>query len=180
MRSEYILAGSGGQGLVMMGILLGEAANEEGYTVAQTQSYGIATRGGVSFSEVVVSDREILYPRTTSPDLILVLTEETYVKFRKMYPGCTILADRDAAPAGGEDPRAVCLPLSDYCRSANNMRVLNLLAVGVVLGATGLLSAGTMEQIIRRRFPEAYVANAAALHEGIALGRRAKQRGVCL
>lgn len=174
MRSEYILAGSGGQGLVMMGILLGEAANREGYTVAQTQSYGIATRGGVSFSEVVFSDREILYPKTMSPDLILVLTEETYVKFRGMYPDCKIFADRDAVPAGEKDPHVVSLPLSDYCRSAGNMRVLNLLAVGVVLGAAGLLSAGTMEEIIRRKFPSDYTANAAALHAGIALGCQAK------
>ncbi len=174
MRREYILAGSGGQGLVMMGILLGEAANKEGYTVAQTQSYGIATRGGVSFSEVVVSDGEILYPKTTSPDLILVLTAETYVKFRGMYPGCRMIVDRDAAPAGGEDPNAAFLPLSDYCRSVNNMRVLNLLAVGAVLGAEDLLSASTMEEIIREKFPKAYEANAVALHEGIALGRQVK------
>ena len=56
----------------------------------------------------------------------------------------------------------------------NNMRVLNLLAVGAVLGAEDLLLASTMEEIIREKFPKASEANAVALNEGIALGRQAK------
>ena len=114
MRQEYILAGSGGQGLVMMGIILGQAAAEEGYTVAQTQSYGIATRGGVSFSEVVVSDEEILYPKTVMPDFIMTLTEETYSKFRRIYPESRIFADLDEVEEHPEDKSLIRVPMSSY------------------------------------------------------------------
>ena len=173
MRHEYVLSGTGGQGLVMMGILLGQAAAEEGYNVAQTQSYGIATRGGISCSEVVISDEEILYPKTVAPDFIMTLTEETYLKFRKMYPECRIFVDQDEVKPHPEDTAIVRVPMSSYCRSVNNMRVLNLLAIGLVAGATGLIGTEVMETIIRRKFPKAYEANVKALHKGMEFAQQA-------
>ena len=174
MRQEYILAGSGGQGLVMMGIILGQAAAEEGYTVAQTQSYGIATRGGVSFSEVVVSDEEILYPKTVMPDFIMTLTEETYSKFRRIYPESRIFADLDEVEEHPEDKLLIRVPMSSYCRSIHNMRALNMLAIGMVVGATGLIEPEVMERVIQKKFPEAYETNVKALHKGIEFTKSAR------
>lgn len=165
-KQELILAGSGGQGLVMMGILLGQAANEAGYTVAQTQSYGIAARGGVSYSEVVISEEEIIYPKVTDPDMILALTEETYWLFRRKYPEKKILVDADAIDPK-DDPNARALPLSTYCREVGDMRVLNLLSIGVVLGATAAIPREAVEQTIAQRFPKATEINLAAFHRGI-------------
>lgn len=166
-RKEFILAGSGGQGLVMMGILLGHAANEDGYTVAQSQSYGIAARGGVSFSEVVISDDVIVYPKTSRPDLILALTQETYEMFHRKYPNCLIVVDADAVCVPDGEANAVSLPLTGYCREIGNMRILNLLGIGVVQGFTDVISNEAMEETIRERFPTACEANLAAFHKGI-------------
>lgn len=166
-RKEFVLAGSGGQGLVMMGILLGQAANEDGYTVAQSQSYGIAARGGVSFSEVVISDEPIVYPKTTHPDLILALTQETYELFRRKYPDCLIVVDAGAVAVPEGDSHIRALPLTGYCRTVGTMRVLNLLGIGVVQGLTNIISNRTIEDTIRARFPKARKANLAAFHKGI-------------
>ncbi len=80
-RYEVILAGSGGQGLVLSGIMLGEAAILEDRVVVQTQSYGIASRGGLSLAEVIIDQQEIIYQQVQAPDIILTLTEEALEKF---------------------------------------------------------------------------------------------------
>ena len=136
MRQEYILAGSGGQGLVMMGIILGQAAAEEGYTVAQTQSYGIATRG--------------------------------------IYPESRIFADLDEVEEHPEDKSLIRVPMSSYCRSIHNMRALNMLAIGMVVGSTGLIEPEVMERVIQKKFPKAYEANVKALHKGIEFTKSAR------
>ena len=71
---EVILAGTGGQGLILSGILLAEAAILEGKNVAQTQSYGIASRGGLSLAEVIIDTDEIIFQQVQNPDCILALT----------------------------------------------------------------------------------------------------------
>ncbi|MCK7509861.1 MAG: thiamine pyrophosphate-dependent enzyme [Desulfobacterales bacterium] len=78
---EVILAGTGGQGLILSGILLAEAAILEGKNVAQTQSYGIASRGGLSLAEVIIDTEEIIFQQVQTPDCILALTEEAAKKY---------------------------------------------------------------------------------------------------
>ena len=175
-RKEFVLAGSSGQGLVMMGILLGQAANQDGYTVAQSQSYGIAARGGVSFSEVVISDDVIVYPKTSNPDLILALTQETYEMFHKKYPDCLIVVDSDAVSVPEDEKNARSLPLTGYCRKVGNMRVLNLLGIGVVQGFTNAISNKAMEDTIQERFPKECEANLAAFHKGIEFAVATKEQ----
>lgn len=168
-RKEFILAGSGGQGLVMMGILLGQAASEDGYLVAQSQSYGIAARGGVSFSEVVISRELIVYPKVRTPDFILALTQETYDMFYKKYPECTIVADADSVSIEKTMSRSISLPLTKTCREMGSLRVLNLLGIGVVQGFTRMISDQAIEHTIREHFPLACEINLAAFHKGIEL-----------
>lgn len=167
---EIVLAGSGGQGLVMAGVLLGQAATNEGYFVAQTQSYGIATRGGVSFSEVVINEEEIVYPKTTMPDVTLALTEETFHMFyREKDLQSLIIIDSDSIPGQGEKKNVISLPLTKYCREIGNPGVINLLGLGAVVGLTDFLSIRTMEETIKKRFPKKYEKNLAAFRKGFHL-----------
>jgi len=77
-RYEIRLSGSGGQGLILMGIILAEAIGiYDGKFVAQTQSYGPEARGGSSKSEVIVSDEEIDYPKAMQPDLLLAMNQKS-------------------------------------------------------------------------------------------------------
>ena len=78
---ESRLSGSGGQGLILAGIILAEAAVVENFNVSQTQSYGPEARGGASRSDVVISNSKIYYPKTTKLDLLLALTQESCDKF---------------------------------------------------------------------------------------------------
>ena len=69
-RYEIRFAGSGGQGVILAAVVVGEAAAIfEGLNSVQTQSYGPEARGGKSKSEVVISRGSIDYPKATTPDL---------------------------------------------------------------------------------------------------------------
>jgi 2-oxoglutarate ferredoxin oxidoreductase subunit gamma len=73
---EIRLSGTGGQGMILAGIILGEAASiHEDYHALQTQSYGPEARGGASKSEILISEHDIEYPRVTKPDLLLALSQ---------------------------------------------------------------------------------------------------------
>ena len=93
-RYEVRLSGSGGQGLILAGIILAEAvAIYDGKNAVQTQSYGPEARGGASKSDVVLSNIKIRYPKATKLDLLLALSQEAADKYSKNLNtkkiGCT-------------------------------------------------------------------------------------------
>ena len=75
-RTEILLSGSGGQGLILAGIILAEAAVvHDGVNAIHNQSYGPEARGGACKSEVIISDEEIHFPEVGSPDILLAMTQ---------------------------------------------------------------------------------------------------------
>src|SRR6056297_751908 len=81
-RFEIRLSGAGGQGMILAGIIIAEAAlHEEGLNVTQTQSYGPESRGGASRAEVVLSKDVIDYPKVIRPDILVSLTQKAYDKY---------------------------------------------------------------------------------------------------
>ena len=71
----------GTSSLILAGIMLGEAAIMAGKNAVHSQSYGVEARGGASRLEIIVSDNEIDFPEVTSPDVLLVLTQQSCNKF---------------------------------------------------------------------------------------------------
>lgn len=80
-KIEARLSGSGGQGLVLAGIVLANAAVNDRKRVTQTQSYGPESRGGASRADVIISSEEIFFPEATRFDILLALTQEACDKF---------------------------------------------------------------------------------------------------
>lgn len=78
---EVRLSGSGGQGLVLAGIVLANAAVIDRKKVTQTQSYGPESRGGASRADVIISNHDIYFPEATRFDYLLALTQEACDKF---------------------------------------------------------------------------------------------------
>lgn len=82
MRREVRIAGFGGQGVILAGIIIGKAASIfDHINAVQTQSYGPEARGGASRCEVVLSDEEIDYPKVTSPDILVAMSHEALLKY---------------------------------------------------------------------------------------------------
>ena len=81
-RIEIRLVGEGGQGVILAGIILAEAAAiYDGLQVVQSQSYGPEARGGASKSEVIISDQEIDFPEVIHADLVIALSQEACDKY---------------------------------------------------------------------------------------------------
>ncbi len=78
---EIRLSGSGGQGLILAGIILAKAAMLDKRRVTQTQSYGPESRGGYSRTDVIISDQDIFFPEATNFDCLLALTQEACDKY---------------------------------------------------------------------------------------------------
>ena len=77
-RIEFRFSGSGGQGIISAGIILAAAAVHDGKYAIQSQSYGPEARGGSSKAEVVISEEPIDYPKATTPDYLLCLTDDAF------------------------------------------------------------------------------------------------------
>ena len=151
-HSEIILAGTGGQGLILSGILLAEAAMLEGKNVVQTQSYGIASRGGLSLAEVIVDEDEIIFQQVRAPSCVLALTEEAVKKFEAWSAkGVPMLYDSTLAAARNGDN---CIG-RDFTRRASdlgNAGSVNILALAALAAFTRVVQLASLESLIRKRF----------------------------
>jgi 2-oxoglutarate ferredoxin oxidoreductase subunit gamma len=174
-RFEIRLAGSGGQGLILAGIILAEAAGVYGGKfVCQTQSYGPEARGGASKAEVVISDAEIDYPKAIRPDVLLALNQKSLDTFiRDLKPGGLLLVDADLvqeAPATG----TVALPFTRIAREAGSAKAANIVALGALAQLTGAVSLESLEAAVLARVPKGSEdLNRQALAAGVAAAEAA-------
>lgn len=159
-RWEIILAGEGGQGVVLAGALLGEAAVRAGLNAAHTSAYGIATRGGFTRSDIIVvpGEEEIAYPRVRRPDVLVALTPAAGQRLLPLcQPGTLFLGDRAGdggqVHMGSPPARVLAIPLREAARQVGGERVVNMVALGALLAATGMFAPQVLEEVLRGRFP---------------------------
>jgi 2-oxoglutarate ferredoxin oxidoreductase subunit gamma len=154
-RYEIRLAGSGGQGLILAGIILAEAAGVyDGKFVCQTQSYGPEARGGASKAEVVISDAAIDYPKAIRPDVLLALNQKSLEAFSSdLKPGGLLLVDADLvqeAPAHG----VIALPFTRIARELGRAMAANIVALGALAQLTGAVTLESLEAAVLARVPK--------------------------
>ena len=171
-RTEIRIAGFGGQGVVLAGVLLGTAAAvSDGRRAVQTQSYGAAARGGGARSEVVISDDPVIYPH---PDIMVAMSEEAMKKYgADMRPGALLFIDSDLVKGAiRNDVRRVGLPVSNLAtQELGRTIVANLVMLGVVVAKTGIVSISGMEAAIRENVPPKTIdLNLKAFRKGLELG----------
>jgi 2-oxoglutarate ferredoxin oxidoreductase subunit gamma len=157
-RYEIRLSGEGGQGLVLAGKILAEAAAiYEGMNATQSQSYGPEARGGASRSEVILSDEDIDFPKAMQLDLLLSLTQEACDRYVKdLKPGGTLLIDSDAVKGTPQGAfRVYSLPLIRSAREKLGREVVaNMLALGAITRLLKLVSEDSVREAIVTRVPK--------------------------
>lgn len=177
-RYEIRLGGSGGQGIILMGIILAEAIGiYEGKWVAQTQSYGPEARGGSSKSEVIVSDEEIDYPKAMRPDLLLAMNQKSCDEFYPDLKPDGILIVDSTFVTQIPTPRAYQIPFTRIAREKFKREVVaNIIALGALSQLTPVVSSRAMEEAVLMRVPKGTEKlNREALRAGIAAAKRAKR-----
>lgn len=83
MKKEIRLSGSGGQGLILAGVILAEGAILSQLNAVQSQSYGPEARGGASKSEIILSDKCINFPKVIKSDILVSLTQKSFDEYIK-------------------------------------------------------------------------------------------------
>ncbi len=150
---QVVLAGEGGQGLILAGRILSEAAIMDGNNVSLTSSYGIAARGGYSEAQVVISEKELYYPRCASPDLVLALTREAYDRYVDFVNNnCLIIYDSNeiSKPKGKQE---VGYDFKDALLTLGNLKVINSLFLGVVLKNCEIVSRESIISALKKNMP---------------------------
>ena len=182
MQNDVIMAGFGGQGILLIGKVLAYAGMHEGKEVSWLPSYGPEMRGGTCNCTVVISDRPVGSPVIRSPRAVLAMNLPSLDKFEPdVRTGGLLLInssliDRDATR---EDVTVVRVPANEIANELGNPRAANMVALGAYLGATGAVALEEVEQVIRETFaakPQLVELNIEALHRGVELGAAAVAR----
>ena len=156
-RFEIRIAGMGGQGIIMAGVMIGRAASIfGGKNVTLTQSYGPESRGGACKAEVIVSDEPIDYPKVRQANLVAVMSQEAYRKnISDSNSGAIVVIDPDMVQ---EDPsshitRIFHVPASSIAERLGKRIAANMVMVGAIVALTEMVEIEAVEKAITRYTP---------------------------
>jgi 2-oxoglutarate ferredoxin oxidoreductase subunit gamma len=183
METDVIIAGFGGQGVMLMGKMLAYAAMRQGKEVSWLPSYGPEMRGGTANCTVVISDKPVGSPVVAHPSAVLAMNLPSLEKFEaQMKPGGVLLVNTSLITRRPErhDILVVDVPANEIAARLDNPRGANMVALGAYLGATHALELAVVSEIVRDTFaarPATIEPNLKALAEGYALGEAAAHKG---
>ena len=151
------LSGFGGQGIILAGIILGEAVSlHENRFAVQFQSYGPEARGGASRAEVVISDEEIDLLELIEPDVFLALSQQAFDKYiGDAHDKALVIVDTDLVPDVPPSSRQVfSIPISKIAHEQlGKAIVINMVALGALAAISGLVGLDALKKAISARVP---------------------------
>jgi 2-oxoglutarate ferredoxin oxidoreductase subunit gamma len=155
MQTEIIMAGFGGQGLMIIGKLLALAGLEEGKEVTWLPSYGPEMRGGTANCTVVVADKPIGSPLTPTPMGGIVMNRPSNEKFAPaIRPGGVLVVNSSLIPdhCDRQDITVFRIPANKIAQEAGSGRSANLVVLGAYLGLDEVVKADTVLDAIKQTF----------------------------
>jgi len=176
MTERIIIAGAGGQGIMLLGKVLSEAAMRENKYVTWLPSYGAEVRGGAAHCAVVISDKPIGSPYVEQADILIVMNAPSLEKFKERvkYKGLLIINSSLAnTKIVAKGIRVISHPFTRMAVKLGNIKVANMLALGCLIGNTRAVKAKTILAVIAAMAPEdkkgLVKINQQALEEGLRL-----------
>ncbi len=173
--TEIRIAGFGGQGVILSAVVLGKAASiyENGFAT-MTQNFGPEARGGACSSQLVVSDSPVLYPYTTQPDIMVIISQEAYNRFaQELKPGGLLIIEEDLVRVSNinRDKQVYAIPATRFAEELGKRMVLNSVMVGFFTAVTKLLSADAVRKAVADSVPPSFrELNLKAFEKGYAYG----------
>ncbi len=153
MTEKLIIAGFGGQGVILAGKLIAYAGMLEGKNVSHIPSYGVEMRGGTANCNVTVSDRTVGSPFVPHPSTLVVMNKPSLDKFEQtVRSGGNVfinssLIDRESER---DDVRVFYVPANNIAEKAGSGRASNMAIVGAVIAVTEIVTLDS----IKRSLPE--------------------------
>jgi 2-oxoglutarate ferredoxin oxidoreductase subunit gamma len=173
MLEEVIIAGFGGQGVMLMGRLLAYAGMLEGKNVAWMPSYGPEMRGGTANCTVIISSEEIASPVVPYPRSIIVMNKPSLDKFEPTVQKDGLIIINESLidqKVKRDDVRIVRVPANDIANELGNLRVANMVALGTYVKKSGVVKLKTifkaLEKVLAGRNQKLIDLNKKALKQG--------------
>ena len=157
MQEKIIIAGFGGQGVVLGANVIAQTALIEDKNVTAMVSYGAEMRGGTAHCSLIISDKEIASPAVENPNSTIILNEPSLDKFEDKITkdGLIVLnssmVERDVKR---KDLQVVKIPATDIATELGNTKVANLVLIGAFIKKTNLLDLNTVLENLHKFFPK--------------------------
>ena len=157
-RNEVRFTGFGGQGMVVMGYILGRAATVyDGKNATMTQSYGPEARGGASSTQIIICDGPIFYPYVVEPDVLVGMSQEGYDKHRmNLGKDGFLLVDEDLVTVASDEKakKVFKIPATRLAEELGRKIVANIVMLGFFSGLTGIVSDEALKKAIIDSVPK--------------------------
>ncbi|MCE5186039.1 MAG: 2-oxoacid:acceptor oxidoreductase family protein [Planctomycetaceae bacterium] len=170
---KMIIAGFGGQGIVLVGNVIARACVIQKKNVVGMVAYGAEMRGGTAYATVVVSDEEIGSPFVDCPDAAIILNQPSLEKFEAdLRPNGLIVLNTSMTqrPPRRADLNRIEVDATQIAHELGNLRVANIVALGAFIAKSNLLRMSSIEQGLSELFssknPKLIDLNIQALHAG--------------
>jgi 2-oxoglutarate ferredoxin oxidoreductase subunit gamma len=158
--TEIRLAGFGGQGVILSAIVLGKAASIfQGAYATMTQNFGPEARGGACSAQLIVSDSPILYPYVAQPDILVVLSQEAYVRFApELKDGGIMIVEQDMVRVSDlhKEIKVYSIPATRIAEELGKRMVLNSVMVGFFTAITNLLDPDAVRKAVADSVPPSF------------------------
>jgi 2-oxoglutarate ferredoxin oxidoreductase subunit gamma len=181
---EILLAGSGGQGVILTGKMLAQAAVGEGFNATYIPSYGAEVRGGTAHCHVKMGHRPIGSPIVEDATVVVAMNEPSYRAFSPLLRrGSTLVVNASLVPSVGKHPgvKIVSLELTKIAAEMGSLRSANMLVLGLCAGLLGLNDAEFLKSLLGdklgKKNPAMLEINERILARGVELGQAAVAGG---
>jgi len=157
MQEKDIFAGFGGQGVLLMGQLLAQAAMTEGRNVAWLPSYGPEMRGGTANCSVTISDKKVASPIVLHPNSLIAMNRPALDKFEKtIVPGGSLFINSSIIDRKAErdDINVYYIPCSDIALELGNPKVANIAMLGAYIAVTGCVEQESIVAALQHKLGE--------------------------
>ena len=176
VSSGIRIAGFGGQGVILAGMVIGKAAAiHDGKFATLTQSFGPEARGSACSAQLIVSDEPILYPYFTRPDILVAMSQEAHARFGSdLKPAGMLLYEQDLIHLDNttQGVRHYGIPATRFAEELGRKLVLNMVMVGFVTALAGLATPPAVRKAIADSVPKGTEnLNLAAFEKGLEFGQ---------
>ena len=173
-RHEIRLSGYGGQGIILAGYIVGQAASiYEGKNAVFIQDYGPEARGGACRADVVISDAPVRYPYIDKPSTLVAMSQQAYDKYfpKRSQDTLVIIEEELVKPGEIEGNRLLAVPPRRIASELGRVAVANVVMLGLLTAATNIVSAEAMKKSILSSVPKnTEELNLKAFEQGYAYG----------
>ena len=155
MQSEVQFAGFGGQGIMLMGQIMAQAAMDQGYEVVWIPSYGPEMRGGTAYCTVVISDRPIGSPIIRNPKHLVAMNRPSLEKFAPtVQAGGTIFINSSiiSIDAGRDDVDVIKVPIIEIAKELGNVKTANIVALAAFVSRSQVVNFELLRKSVKDKF----------------------------